>query len=174
MPKRVRKTELSIRNAVLEVLRFQRRDLLLLAAGRIPHAEPTAAPPDLPPAIDETTAVARLNALREVCAVHLASRCDPDTGFGAHIEIDADNMVAAPAATDEPSAITLGNELKLRFMAHAARDDVHPCADAEHSITSADATDLASLITLTNELYEKVAAHFAASFRHPALELVAP
>jgi hypothetical protein len=174
MPKKVRKTEVSIRNAVLEVLRLERRDLLLLAAGRLYHAEATPAPPDLPPAIDLATAITRLNALRDVYAVHLASRCDPDSGFGAHVEVDADNVVAASAATDEPSAITLANELKLRFEDHRASDDFHPQADGVNSIAMPDAADLASLVALTNELYTKVAAHVAASFRHPALELVAP
>lgn len=173
MRKRVRKTEVAIRTAILEVLRLQRRDLLLLSAGRIHHAESTAAPADLPLATDAATAAARLNALRDVFVLHIESRCDADTGFGAHIETDTSAPIEPPA-TDESSAIALANEMKSLYVAHTMNDDVHPVVDTRHSITSPDATDAASLLVLVNELYTTVPAHFAASLRHPALELVAP
>lgn len=173
MARSVRRTDGSVRAALVEEYNKLRLDMLKLKAGTIFHADATTAvTADLPSATTTLTAVNRVNAVRTAYILHIASACSASTGQGAHIAADSTNTIGA-AATDEASAITLANDIKSKFNTHRASTSYHPTADSTHAISSTDASDAASLYTLVNELYTDVAAHIASGMTSSAINLVA-
>lgn len=116
-------------------------------------------------ATDQSTANTLLNAMRDGTgeagggiAAHFVL-----VGSSEHIGADVTNVIAAAAATDLATSITLANELKADFNAHMLLNAAtgHYGPDTTNTVVSPDATDLASVIVLANELKAKFNAHCA-------------
>lgn len=148
-----------------------RKDMLLLRAGSVFHAD---ASPAITAAVasDLATAIVRGNAAKASYNLHIASVCSASTGLGCHIAADATNVVTSPNATDQTSLNTLLNEIKGDYNAHRVLLASHPVADATNVVTSANATDLATSITLVNEIVGDLNGHYAGAFVSQAIVLV--
>jgi hypothetical protein len=116
-------------------------------------------------ATDQSTANTLLNAMRDGTgeagggvAAHYVI-----VGSSEHIGADVTNVIAAAAATDLATSITLVNELKLDTNAHMLLNAAtgHYGPDLANTIISPDATDLASVIVLANEIKAKYNLHCA-------------
>jgi len=110
-------------------------------------------------AVTLASALELANSLRRKIVAHFVS-----TGqAGAHAVADAVNAIAAPAATDLATGLTLVNELATDFDAHLSQAGVHLNDDVTNAVGGADATDLATLITRVNLVKAKYNLHTAAA-----------
>lgn len=105
-------------------------------------------------AADTATALASLillaNDERTQYTEHISN-----AGGAWHTVADGTNTITAPAATTLATAITLVNEIKIKYNAHrilVGGGPVHPFADTVNSVSSPASTDLPSAIILTNEI----------------------
>jgi len=111
-------------------------------------------------------AVALANELRGLYEAHRVQHIDENgdgTAEGVHGTDDTVNVVAAPAAFDLASLITLLNDLRSKFSAHAqdvsGNPTVHKIIDSEDVIEAPDADNLPSSLNLVNDIRRKYDAH---------------
>lgn len=89
------------------------------------------------------------------------------SGLFAHEDVPADALlVDAPDASSLATSITLANDLKAKYNAHAASTGAHKVADAVNVVAAATAVDLATTNTLLNELKADFNAHIASTTYH--------
>lgn len=158
-------------DALLSGSNAERLDALKIRAGLIIHADATAAitTADAVSGDGYVTSIALVNACRASYVAHIASACSASTGLGCHMAADATNVLSAPVATDEASAITLANDIKAKYNLHRASTAAHPVADSTNTVSASDATDDASLATLVNQIKARLNSHFAMAMAAPAL-----
>lgn len=163
-----------VADELVDQLNAMRKDMLALRNGTIYHASATAAITTANATVDgyATSSVLLANACRAAYVSHIASAVDAVTGVGSHLVADSTNVLTAPVATDEASAITLVNDLKAKYNLHRVSTTFHAVADSTNSVSASDATDEASLVTLVNQIKAKLNLHFAGSFTSEALVLV--
>ncbi len=111
-----------------------------------------------PAPTDLASALTQLNAARAGFEAH---RVDTD----AHASTDVTNVVTAPIATDLPSGILLGNDMRLTVNAHEPSAS-HTTADRVNRVTVGIASDLASLILLSAAIQRALNAHYVTRLYH--------
>jgi hypothetical protein len=94
------------------------------------------------------------NALLAAYVVHASNT-------SAHQIADMIDVVMAPVATDQPSAILLANDLKTQWNLHVVNTDIHYNADNADIVTATDAIDPATLYALLNAERAAWNTHFA-------------
>ena len=123
------------------------------------------------PAADQATALAAAivvaNEFQTDYSVHIASGV-------FHALADVVNTIAAPAATDLPTLITLLTEAKADYNAHRANSGgvFHTVADTVNTVTAPDPTDLRSCMVLIAGLKAAYNSHIPNTTFHPAADLV--
>ncbi|GAG68961.1 unnamed protein product [marine sediment metagenome] len=76
-----------------------------------------------------------------------------------HRTADTTNVVDATTAEDEPTSVTLANQIKTKYNAHRISTTFHNVADNVNAVTSDDATDVDDCKTLANEIKADYNAH---------------
>ena len=81
--------------------------------------------------------------------------------------VQQDLQVAAAAAADLATLLTLSNELLIVYTQHIADAHVHDMADTSNEIAAPAATDLTTAQTLLNEIKTDYNLHLAQASVHP-------
>jgi hypothetical protein len=150
-----------------------RRDMIVLKAGLVFHAEQVpAALVTTATATDQATTNALLNALKVAYNAHIASICDATSGQGAHI-VSGGTALATANAVDLATSIALANAIKAAYNTHVALTTAHASADAVNTTTAPTATDLPTTITMANEMKGDINAHIAGAFTSQATVITA-
>lgn len=174
----LRKIDSILARASADALNRLRVDMLQVKAGAVFHVDTSPADAS-PTAADLPTVIVMANALKAELNTSFASALQKTItsstyGQGVHMVADATNTIAAAAASDLATSITLLNAIKTAFNAHLTQAGVHITNDGTNTVATTNASDLPTSITLANALQGKVNAHFAAALAHQAVVLVAP
>ena len=106
------------------------------------------------------------NQIKTLYELHRTQKIDEDgdgVEEGVHGTDDTVNIVVAPDAFDLTSAITLLNDLSLKFSSHvtdvSGSPQVHKDTDSKNVIDAPDANNLPSALNLVNDLRRKYESH---------------
>ena len=91
-----------------------------------------------------------------------------------HTAADPGNLVAAAAATNEATLVTLANDVRTCYEAHRVLVGGGPChgqADATNAVSAAACTDLATAVVLVKDLKAKFNAHIVNTDGVPAVHI---